>query len=257
MIPGQTMKLDIRTPEGVSFSLPLASPVARAIALIIDLFLIAAISKLLQTFLRSLALVSADLAESLMLISQVALVVVLLMFLEWVWRGQTLGKRIMGLRVVDEKGLNLRPSQIVMRNIFRLVDMLPALFLVGGIAAVLSRRCQRLGDLAAGTLVVRETKIAEPDLSALAMDSMNSFRSHPQLEARLRQRVSPVEARLALDALMRRNQLDADQRLKVFHRLAQHFREVVEFPSEITLGLSDEQYVRDVVESVFRKRVSV
>ncbi len=257
MNPGQTMKLDIRTPEGVAFSLPLASPITRAIALIIDLFLIGAISKLLQTFLRSLALVSVDLAESLMLISQVALTVFLLMFLEWVWRGQTLGKRIMGLRVVDEKGLNLRPSQVVMRNIFRLVDMLPALFLVGGTAAVLSRRCQRLGDLAAGTLVVRESKIAEPDLSALAMESMNSFRSHPQLETRLRQRVSPAEARLALDALLRRNQLDSDQRLKVFHRLAEHFREVVEFPAEITLGLSDEQYVRDVVESVFRKRIAV
>jgi len=257
MNPGRTMKLDVRTPEGVAFSLPLASPVIRAIALTIDLFLIGAISKLLKTFLESLALVSTDLAESLMLVSQVALVVILLMFLEWVWRGKTLGKRIMGLRVVDERGLNLRPSQIVMRNIFRLVDMLPALFLVGGIASVLSRRCQRLGDLAAGTLVIRESKVAEPDLSALAMESMNSFRGHPQLEARLRQRVSPAEARLALDALMRRNVLDADQRLSVFHRLAEHFREIVEFPSEITLGLSDEQYVRDVVESVFRKRVSV
>ena len=124
-------------------------------------------------------------------------------------------------------------------------------------AAVLSRRNQRLGDLAAGTLVVREAKVAEPDLSALAMDSMNSFRSHPQLEARLRQRVSPAEARLALDALMRRDSLDADQRLRVFNRLADHFRETVEFPQQVTIGLSDEQYVRDVVESVFRKRVAV
>lgn len=254
MTPGETMRLDIRTPEGVTFSLALASPVARAMALIIDLLAITAISRLLQVMFETLMMVSADTAESLALLSQVALVVLLLMFLEWLWGGQTLGKKLLGLRVVDERGLKLRPAQVVMRNLFRLIDMLPAFFLVGGVAAVCSRRCQRLGDLAAGTLVIRERKISEPDLAGLKMDAMNSFPDHPQLEARLRQEISPAEARLALDALMRRSELDADQRLHVFHRLAEHFRQAVVFPEEITEGLSDEQYLRDVVETLFRKK---
>ena len=254
MTPGETMRLDVRTPEGVTFSLPLASPVLRAIALTIDLLMVTVLSKLLQQVLETLVLLSADLAESLTLLAQVGLVVGLLMFLEWLWGGRTPGKWLLGLRVVDERGLKLRSGQIVMRNLFRLIDMLPGFFLVGGVAAVLSRRCQRLGDLAAGTLVIRERKIAEPDLAALKMDAVNSLRDHPQLEARLRQKVSPVEARLALDALMRRNELDPDERLNVFHRIAEHFREAVEFPEEVVEGLSDEQYVRDVVETLYRKK---
>ena len=80
---------------------------------------------------------------------------------EWVWRGQTVGKRLMGLRVVDARGLRLEPSQVIVRNLMRLLDALPALYLVGGIACVFSRHRQRLGDLAAGTVVVRTSKIAQ------------------------------------------------------------------------------------------------
>ena len=254
MTPGETMRLEVRTPEGVTFSLPLASPVVRAIALTVDLLIVTALSKLLQQVMETLILLSTDLAESLALLGQVGLVVGLLMFLEWLWGGRTPGKWLLGLRVVDERGLQLRPGQIVLRNLFRLIDMLPGFFLVGGVAATLSRRCQRLGDLAAGTLVIRERRIAEPDLDALKMDAVNSLREHPQLEARLRQQVTPVEARLALDALMRRNELDPDERLNVFHRLAEHFRAAVEFPEEVVEGLSDEQYVRDVVETLYRKK---
>ena len=56
-----------------------------------------------------------------------------------------------------------------------------------------------------------------------------------------------------MDAVIRRNELSPDARLELFSRLADYFREVAEFPDEITLGLSDEQYVRNVVDSLFRR----
>jgi hypothetical protein len=83
----------------------------------------------------------------------------------------------------------------------------------------------------------------------------NSLRDYPHLEARLRQRVSPREAGLALQALLRRNQLDSQARLDLFEQMAAHFRSLVLFPAEACEGITAEQYVRNVVDVLFRPRV--
>ena len=69
--------------------------------------------------------------------------------------GLTLGKWLMGLRVVKLNGEPYDPRAVLLRNIIRIVDILPFLYLVGLISVAVSRKDQRLGDLAAGTLVVR------------------------------------------------------------------------------------------------------
>ena len=97
----------------------------------------------------------------------------------------------MGLRVVEASGLRLNPSQIVVRNVMRLFDMLPAFYLVGGIACVWNRKRQRLGDLVAGTAVIRVPKLSEPDLSQLEAGRQNSLARERHLAARLRQKVNP------------------------------------------------------------------
>src|SRR5207247_4069309 len=109
---------------------------------------------------------------------------------------------------MDAQGLRLQFSQIVIRNLLRFVDMLPAFYLLGGIACLASRRAQRLGDFAANTIVGRNAKIQEPDLDKLLAAKLNSLRQCPHLAARLHQRVSPAEARVALQALIRRDELD-------------------------------------------------
>jgi uncharacterized RDD family membrane protein YckC len=75
--------------------------------------------------------------------------------LEWLWNGQTLGKRAFGLRVITEDGSPAPFTAVLIRNLLRLVDFLPALYGVGVMAIVLSPKSQRLGDMAAGTYVVR------------------------------------------------------------------------------------------------------
>lgn len=75
--------------------------------------------------------------------------------LEWLWNGQTLGKRLFGLRVIAEDGSPARFVAVFVRNLVRLADFLPGFYGLGLVSIVLSSRSQRLGDLAAGTYVVR------------------------------------------------------------------------------------------------------
>jgi uncharacterized RDD family membrane protein YckC len=246
--------LQVRTPEGVAFTFRLASPVLRAAALLIDWGVVAAAWSLLAVFLSLLSLVNRDV---------VGLVAAVVFFLlsqgyriatEWLWRGQSIGKRVMRLRVVDERGLRLVFSQIVLRNLLRFVDALPLAYLVGGVAALVSRRGQRLGDLAAGTLVIWEPADPMPDLDTLRSEKYNSLRPHAPVVARLRQAVTPGEARAVWQALARRDGLDPEARVRLFAELAEHFRALTPLPPEVTEGVSDEQFIRNVVDVLFVNR---
>jgi uncharacterized RDD family membrane protein YckC len=72
------------------------------------------------------------------------------------WNGQSPGKRLLHLRVVRTNGTAIRPVDSFIRNLLRIVDYLPQYYFVGLVTALLTQRSQRLGDLAAGTLVIRE-----------------------------------------------------------------------------------------------------
>lgn len=244
--------LHIRTPEGVVFSQELAGPMARFLAWGIDFILLLAFIVVLNIVLTMFSIVSMDIAQAVGLLFYFAFSVGYGIFTEWKWRGQTFGKRALRLRVVDIHGLRLTFGQVVIRNLIRFVDMLPAPYLVGGLACLLSKRCQRLGDLAANTIVVRIPKLTEPNLDQLIADKYNSLRAHPHLEARLRQRVSPAEAGVALQALIRRDVLEPRARVELFEELARHFKGKVAFPPEAIEGITDEQYIRNVVDCLFR-----
>lgn len=261
---GQTTSLEIRTPEGVAFQIPVASPFSRCLALAIDYAVVVALTLfvtqiivIFQTSLRAIPVVGdiiVDFGTGATILIQFLIFTFYGMITEWLWSGQTVGKRIFRLRVIDERGLSLGLKQIVIRNLFRVLDILPSTFyLIGSISCLVTRHCQRIGDIAAGTLVVREVNPSAPSFGELLATGENSFASQPHLEARLRQRVSPDEARIALDAVTRRNELDPDCRLRLFRRLADYFRSLSDFPEEITIGLSDEQYVRNVVDTLFRR----
>jgi uncharacterized RDD family membrane protein YckC len=252
----KTNSLAIKTPEGIVFSLLLAGPVTRFLAWVIDLGCVIAITGLVSTAVSLLRLINPDFAIAVTIVAFFAVSIGYGMALEWFWRGQTVGKRFLRLRVMDEQGLRLQPSQIVIRNLLRFVDSLPVFYLVGGTACLISRRAQRLGDFAANTIVVRHPKVAQLDLDQLLAGKYNSFRHYPHLEARLRQRVSPQLATVALQALLRRDELEPLARVELFSELGDVFRTLVEFPQEATDGLSDEQYVRNVVDILFRERKS-
>lgn len=77
-------------------------------------------------------------------------------FFEMIWNGQSPGKRLVRLRVVRADGTPITLNEAVIRNLVRLVDFLPLLYGVGVVTMFVDARARRLGDLAAGTLVVRD-----------------------------------------------------------------------------------------------------
>ncbi len=254
MAEGKTSTLLIKTPEGIVFSLLLAGPVTRFLAWLIDVTCISALSMLTGMVLGLLGVISADITFAILTLAYFLIQIGYGIVCEWYWRGQTVGKRVLRLRVMDASGLRLQFSQIVIRNLLRFVDLLPTFYLVGGLTCLLNRRGQRLGDLAANTIVIRTPQVFQPNLDQLLAGKFNSLRMHPHLEARLRQRISPVDASVALQSLLRRDELDPAARVELFREVAAHFRALVEFPPDTVEGITDEQYVRNVVDTIFRSR---
>lgn len=98
---------------------------------------------------------------------------------ETLFRGRTPGKRLTHLRVVSDGGSVLSWRQSLLRNLLRVVDWLPAGYLVGVVAMLISPRVQRLGDLVAGTIVIREREAIVSDVMAdvvIAPDIEAGFR---------------------------------------------------------------------------------
>jgi len=243
--------LRIETPEGVVFSLQLATPVLRALAWSVDGAVLIASSVVIGRASGTFAVIGADWANAIATLLYFVSSMAYGMAFEWYWRGQTLGKRLFGLRVVDAQGLCLRPAQVVLRNLLRSVDFLPGAYLVGATACLFSRKGQRLGDLAANTVVLREAKLLEPDVERIAPAKYNSLLALPHLAARLRSRVDPEAVRIAVTALALRDGYDPRARVELFAELAGYFRSLVEFPEAAVEGLTDEQYVRSAVRAIY------
>lgn len=242
------------TPEGVEFAFRLASPVLRLAALMIDWAVISAAWSVIGLLLGLLKVVSLDAGQGLMIVMYFVLSRGYDIYGEWAWRGQTLGKRILRLRVVDARGLRLDFTQCLLRNLLRFIDALPFAYAVGGVTALLNARGQRLGDLVAGTLVVHEPEERAPDVAEIGALKYNSLRGQAALVARLRRETSPHEARAAWQALARREQIEPVARLRLYAELAAHFRRLGRVPDELVDGLTDEQQVRNVVDVLYRER---
>jgi uncharacterized RDD family membrane protein YckC len=251
----RTSSLQIRTPEGIVFSQLLAGPVTRFLAWGVDLLCIAALVMAFGIVMVLVQIViSPNLAGAAATLAYFIISIGYGIACEWAWRGQTVGKRLLRLRVVDAEGLKLQFHQVVTRNLLRFIDSLPLFYFVGGLVCWLNPRCQRLGDLAANTVVIRHPRIAQPDLDQVLSGKFNSLRQYPHLAARLRQRVTPAESALALQTLLRRDEFEPAARLELLAEITAHFRAKVEFPPEATDGITDEQHLRNVVDVIYRTR---
>jgi uncharacterized RDD family membrane protein YckC len=247
----------IETPEGVRFALPLAGAVARFLALLIDLAAISTITAAFDKIAPVVGWVSPDSMAALSVLGYFVITIGYGIVFEWMWHGQTLGKRVLSIKVMDANGLKLQASQIAVRNLMRAVDSLPGPYLVGGMAVLLTKRHQRLGDIVANTIVVQQRRPVLPDLLRLNLDDkFNSLTSVPHLAARLRQQITPELVELACQALLRRDKLAPDVKLEIFRLLADRFRALVKFPDEVTAALTDERYVRNALQIALTSAVT-
>jgi uncharacterized RDD family membrane protein YckC len=152
--------LTITSPENIAFQFRLAGPAARTMAFLLDAVVVVAAMAAALVAVGVLGVV----AEAFM-----GLFLVALFFVWWGYgatcevlaNGRTAGKAALGLRVVSQTGLSINPPQAILRNLLRIVDVAPPFF-PGVVAMAFTRRLQRLGDLAAGTMVVLDRSRQAP-----------------------------------------------------------------------------------------------
>ena len=248
--------ISIITPEGISFTLRPADSLTRSIAWILDSCIILLCFQVSSLILTLLSLLSQDLSTGLLTLVYFALSLGYGICSEWYWDGQTLGKRLLKLKVVDEEGLQLRFSQVLMRNLFRFIDALPLFYCVGGICTLFNRRSQRLGDFAARTLVINQRTPPLPSGFEPIRNKYNSFRDHPLIATRIRSTLTLQESAIALRLVLRRDTLTVEARQELYAAMAGYIKRLVTIPKEMTSHVSDEQLVRNTVEIIWTPKSS-
>ncbi len=148
------------TPEAIPLSVDVADAGSRGGAILIDSLIQVAV-------LIAVAMFAPSGFAPMQAIALIVLVWFLCFFVyfalfEGLWNGQTPGKRATKLRVVTAEGQPIGMQESIVRNLIRSVDYLPTLYVVGLVSILVTKRNQRLGDMAAGTIVVQERAIAPP-----------------------------------------------------------------------------------------------
>ena len=169
-------QLSIETPELVGIDMPVAGIGSRFVALLVD-YLIWFLVVIALVFLVSLIDPSLSHFSKLGEKWAVALFIFVPFMLYWgyftlfeaFWNGCTPGKRLAKIRVIQRSGRGIGLFESMTRNLLRVVDQFPLVYAVGAVSIFLTRNHQRLGDLAAGTLVVHEREnLAAPSSGASA-----------------------------------------------------------------------------------------
>ena len=162
-------QLNIDTPELVDIEMPLAGIGSRFIAILVDyliwgsaFFVLFLLALIIIPALSILGRISANWAIG------IALLIVFVMhwgyfaLFEAFGNGRTPGKRVAKIRVIHQSGRGINFVEALARNLVRFVDFLPSFYAVGIVVIFLTRRNQRLGDMVAGTLVVRDREVDSP-----------------------------------------------------------------------------------------------
>ncbi|MBD9602671.1 RDD family protein [Pseudomonas sp. PDM10] len=161
LAPPLDTRYQVETPEGIDLPLRPAGLMVRALAFAIDLGLRGLIVGLLFIVLAFLGKLGAGLGSILLFVVSWWYMVLF----EVLNQGRSPGKQWMGLRVVQDDGTPIGWSASLLRNLLRFVDMLPFGYFLGAISCLQHPTFKRLGDLAAGTLVIyREQPLARPQL---------------------------------------------------------------------------------------------
>ena len=207
-------------PERIVFDYPLAGPFRRFTAYLIDLALMAllVVAGLIVSMLLSFGTVSG---------AGPALVAYFLItwgygaFCEGVFSGQTPGKRALGLRAVSDRGVPMTGAQAVLRNLVRVADgLVPFCFLLGLSSMLVTRKFQRLGDLAAGTMVIVEDR--RPRLGLVRMRDREIMTLVDRLPVRIA--AGSSLARALSDYARRRHRFGVNLREELAEPLARPLR---------------------------------
>ncbi|HEY3788226.1 MAG TPA: RDD family protein [Urbifossiella sp.] len=230
-------EMRIETPEQIGVDLELAGLGTRFLAQIVDWFWKLLVSLLLFfVFVIGLGVVgkTTDLEKLSPLVIAVLVGFFYSLWLGYAilfelrWNGQTPGKRFVSIRAVQQNGAPLRAQAACIRNFLAIADFLPAYFVLGAILILLTKNRQRLGDLAAGTIVIRERAAgAGPETADELLEYASeeiSFTTS-QLKA-----ITPADRIIIRSFLQRFRQMDRSGRERLAYRLVDKLVEKMDFP---------------------------
>ena len=161
-------RTELELPEEIDLQVELANVGSRTLAILVDislgglvLFIVYALTMLLAHDVADdwLTRLSSNALRTLLMLLVFGFQWGYFNFFEWVWNGQTPGKRLLHLRVIKVDGSPVSGVDVLLRNLSRPIDTLGPMGLIGLLMIFVSRKAQRLGDLMARTLVIHETKI--------------------------------------------------------------------------------------------------
>jgi uncharacterized RDD family membrane protein YckC len=240
-------KLTIDTPEQIALEFPLASAGSRFLALAIDTLLqLGGFCLLGILAVAAFTLgVAGESSPGTWALAAIVLCGFLLYYgyyaaFEALWNGQTPGKRAIRLRVITTSGRPISAYDALLRNLLRIVDQLPGIYTVGLISIFFTERNQRLGDLAADTVVVHEQPITRQDLPT---ETVHVRRGAARLTA---QEIAVIETFLA-----RREGLHDDLRYRTARTLADRVRTRLQIPKDPPTG---DEVLLEEVAAEFRQR---
>lgn len=222
------------TPELVRIDLELAGVGSRFLAGVVDSLLqtlvILGLGLALGLFRTLMTGDTTRLLTSggILLFSSLLIIIAYYMIFELTWGGQSPGKRMAGLVVVRDDGGPIGLTESAVRNILRIVDLLPVYYTLGMISILVTRKCKRLGDLAAGTIVVKVRRYEAPEAvePTESVPTALEQRQDPLVTQAMIHiaSLSPQEVDTLRRFIERRDELTVESRRQVAERLAEGFR---------------------------------
>ena len=226
----QPDQVTIETPEHIQFTYELAGLGSRFLSLFVDsliqilglgaLALLAAYLEASIGFLRASRggeIAGVPVLAFIILFSAALFAIGYFIVFEMVWQGQSPGKRLAGLRVIRTSGQQIGFTESAIRNILRLVDVLPAFYSLGIFFVFFTQRYQRIGDLAAGTIVVKERLWEPPARTATDLGTEEELvrRARGYIAALTREEIEAVQR-----FIQRRGELSAELRTRLARDIA-------------------------------------
>jgi uncharacterized RDD family membrane protein YckC len=232
--------ITVTTPEHVAIRLEPAGVGSRFLAVFLDALITMAISSVAGTIL--MIVLPTGIAAAIWVTASFVLTWGWHVYFETRRNGRTPGKRALSLRVVDARGLPLTVYQSMARNVARVVDFLPLFYGFGAVASMLTPSGGRMGDLIAGTVVVRETTplVSRGDLAAERRH--NTLRT-PRVQRLIRHRIGLEEREFLLTLCLRSAKLSPEARYDLMEEVAAFYREKLGLEEE---PISGENFVRDL-----------
>jgi uncharacterized RDD family membrane protein YckC len=251
--------LNIDTPENVVFGYEVVGIGSRFMAALVDTLIIVVLQIVVNLTMVLLAGNLLDVSAGEAWVTAVfGLISFILLwgyyiFFVMLWNGQSPGKRWLGLRVLKTDGTPITLTESIVRNLVRLVDFLPLFYGVGVVAMFINDQARRLGDLAAGTLVVR-------DQEQLTLESLTET---PRMQAPLRapsqvetvvdswpiELLSDADIELAESYLQRRMELENGQQLA--RQISQRLLERMHM-ADTTVNTTDIPYILARIVKMYR-----